>query len=179
MKTMRGIDIATFIGFTPGFEFVNVDQMTFRKALSNFASGVTIVSACDENAHPYAMTVSAFTSLSLEPPLILVCIGRNSTRAEKFSQARFFAVNVLSADQAALSDRFARAQGVDFDGVDYDLWDHGVPIFAGAVAALECERGKIHEEGDHYIMIGRVLRAKFDENRRPLLHFRREYGGVV
>ncbi|TCS64243.1 flavin reductase family protein [Varunaivibrio sulfuroxidans] len=178
MRAVRGVDVATPIEFTSGFEFVNVDQATFRNALSNFASGVTVVSACDENAHPYAMTVSAFTSLSLDPPLILVCIGQNSARAEKFSQARFFAVNVLSAGQVALSDRFARTQGIDFDGVDYDLWDHGAPILRGAVATLECERSKMHEEGDHYIMIGRVLRAQFDESRRPLLHFRREYGKI-
>lgn len=151
----------------------------FRRALGQFATGVTVVTALDpESGQPEGVTVNAFASLSLEPPLILVCLTRMTRLALLLDSAGHFAVNVLAADQHRLSVAFARMDNDRFTGVAWRAWGSGAPILEGCVANLECSQFDRHDGGDHVIVVGRVERLACDENREPLLFARSDYHGL-
>lgn len=152
----------------------SVDPTTFREALGRFATGVTVVTAVDALGLPVGMTVSAFSSLSLEPPLILVCIGREAKSLEAISGAPWFAVNILAEGQKGLSYRFAAKAGDKFEGLDWQPGEGGSPLLAGCIAILECRHHRLFEGGDHVILTGRVERVRTAEGD-PLLYFRGAY----
>jgi flavin reductase (DIM6/NTAB) family NADH-FMN oxidoreductase RutF len=151
-----------------------VDPVQFRHLLGRFATGVTVVTALDPAGRPAGMTASALASVSLEPPLLLVCVGQNAEFHRTISQAPRFALNVLAADQEPLSRLFA-AKGVDqFASVAYRPGPDGVPLLDGVVARIVCERTGRHEAGDHTVFFGLVIAGEaFD--RAPLLYFRSRY----
>lgn len=147
----------------------------FRRALGHFVSGVTIVATFDNDSRPTGLTASAFTSVSLDPPLILVCVHRKSQSYRSFRDGGRFAVNILRSDQEQLSRRFASAHLDRFDGVPYRRGEQiDVPLIDGALAQIECETTCTHVEGDHTIFVGRVARA-YVGSGRPLLYFRGRY----
>jgi flavin reductase (DIM6/NTAB) family NADH-FMN oxidoreductase RutF len=146
----------------------------FRRVLGHFASGVTIVTTCDADKRATGLTASAFTSVSLEPPLILVCIDHKSQSHGPLMDAGCFAVNILSVDQEALSRKFATTRLDKFEGVAYRLSPLGVPIIAEALASLECATVSTHVAGDHTILVGRVEAASSGDGH-PLLYFRGQY----
>lgn len=131
----------------------------FRRVLGHFASGVTIVSTCDADGRPTGLTASAFSSVSLDPPLILVCVDHKSQSYPAMRERGRFAVNILAADQEAVSRRFASSRLDKFEGVPHRITDLGVPLVEGAIAQLECVTVSTHVEGDHTIFVGRVERA--------------------
>lgn len=131
----------------------------FRHVLGHFASGVTIVSTCDADGRPTGLTASAFSSVSLDPPLILVCVDHKSQSYPALLERGRFAVNILAADQEAVSRRFASSRLDKFDGVAHRITDLGLPLVDGAIAQLECITVSTHVEGDHTIFVGRVERA--------------------
>jgi len=147
----------------------------FRAALSRFASGITVVTVRGGDGTDHGMTVSAFTSLSLEPPLVLVCIDAVATILPHLGAAETFGISILAAGQRALSKRFAD-QSVDrFAGVAISRAASGPALIDGAVAHLECRRVAMHPGGDHVIAVGEVLHATaFMEE--PLVYFHRGYG---
>jgi flavin reductase (DIM6/NTAB) family NADH-FMN oxidoreductase RutF len=156
-----------------------VDAAEFRRALGQFATGVTVVTALDPaSGRPEGVTVNAFASLSLEPPLVLVCLARTTRLALLLDSAGHFAVNVLAADQRFLSVAFARADDDRFAGVAWRAWASGAPILEGCVANLECARAGRNDGGDHVIVVGRVERLAYDETREPLLFARSDYRGL-
>jgi 3-hydroxy-9,10-secoandrosta-1,3,5(10)-triene-9,17-dione monooxygenase reductase component len=151
-----------------------VDPNRFRQLLSRFATGVTVVTALDPAGRPAGMTASALASVSLEPPLILVCVGKQAAFHAAMSAARHFAVNVLAADQEHLSRQFAAIEGDHFAGVTYRPGANGVPLLEGAVAHLLCEVTERHEAGDHTVFFGLVAGGETFE-RVPLLYFKSGY----
>nr|WP_316629388.1 flavin reductase family protein [uncultured Brevundimonas sp.] len=150
------------------------DPRTLRDALGCFATGVTVVTTLDEAGQPIGLTANSFSSVSLDPPLILFCLARSSTNVERFRQAAHFAINVLHIGQQPTSGVFARA-GDRFQDVAWETWDTGAPILSGALASFECATDQIVEAGDHLVFIGRVTRARFESRRDPLLYFRGKY----
>jgi flavin reductase (DIM6/NTAB) family NADH-FMN oxidoreductase RutF len=146
----------------------------FRRVLGHFASGVTIISTCDVDKRPTGLTASAFSSVSLDPPLVLVCVDHKSQSYPALLEGRCFAVNVLSLEQQPLSRRFAATRLDKFDGVAHVISDLGLPLIEGALAHLECTTVSRHIEGDHTIFVGRVERARVGDGE-PLLYFRGQY----
>lgn len=146
----------------------------FRRVLGHFASGVTIVSTCDADGRPTGLTASAFSSVSLDPPLILVCVDHKSQSYPAMRERGYFAVNILAVDQEAISRRFASSRLDKFESVPHRITDLGVPVVEGAVAQLECVTVSMHVEGDHTIFVGRVERAATGGGD-PLLYARGRY----
>jgi flavin reductase (DIM6/NTAB) family NADH-FMN oxidoreductase RutF len=150
-----------------------IDETHFRQAMGRFASGVTVVTAA-HGGRLFGITVSSFSSLSLRPPLALICIDRAAASHDQLATAGRFAVSVLAEDQAALSQRFASEDPDKFAGVPYALSPRGLPLLDGAVAHVECDLHASLPGGDHTIFIGAVLAAAIFE-RRPLLYYRSAY----
>jgi flavin reductase (DIM6/NTAB) family NADH-FMN oxidoreductase RutF len=146
----------------------------FRRVLGHFATGVTIVTTCDADARPSGLTVSAFAALSLDPPLVLVCVDHKSQTYPALRERGRFAVNVLSLGQEAISRRFASTRLDKFDGLVYRLSDLGLPLLEAALAHIECVTVSTHVEGDHTIFVGRVERTAVGHGD-PLLYFRGQY----
>jgi flavin reductase ActVB len=152
----------------------SVTGSAFREALSRFASGVVIVTSSTPSG-PVGFTVSAFSSVSLEPPLVLICVAKTASAYDVITVAPTFGVSVLEASQGWIASQFAR-QGVDrFAGVGLRP-GAAVPLVDGALAQLECERHGLHEAGDHTILIGSVTEAHFTAGA-PLVHYARTFGG--
>jgi flavin reductase (DIM6/NTAB) family NADH-FMN oxidoreductase RutF/pimeloyl-ACP methyl ester carboxylesterase len=151
------------------------DPRTLRDALGCFATGVTIVTSLDPDGKPIGLTANSFSSVSLDPPLILFCLAKSSGNLASLSAASHFAINVLHMGQQLSSNRFAKRDEERFTAVDWESWQSGVPILSGSLASFECERHEIVDAGDHLIFIGRVVMAKFEPRRDPLLFFRGKY----
>jgi flavin reductase (DIM6/NTAB) family NADH-FMN oxidoreductase RutF len=150
----------------------------FKQALAAWATGVTIVTArAGERIH--GMTVSAFTEVSLDPPLVLVCADKSSNTHELIAEGGVFAVNVLARDQEALSNRFASKKDEHrrFEGLETDTAITGAPILRGTVAALDCRVVAAHDSGDHIIYVGSVEAATSNASA-PLLYCRGAYAGI-
>jgi flavin reductase (DIM6/NTAB) family NADH-FMN oxidoreductase RutF len=152
-----------------------IDAQTFRHALSRFPSGVTVVTVRDDAGRDYGMTVSAFASLSLEPPLVLVCIGDDATIAGAVAAAGQFAVSVLSETQDELARRFAEPDVDRFTGTKVTRGTTGLALIDGSAVQLECAIVARHRGGDHTIVVGEVLAATAVEDGRPLVYQRGEY----
>jgi flavin reductase (DIM6/NTAB) family NADH-FMN oxidoreductase RutF len=152
-----------------------LDADTFRSVLGRFASGVTIVTVRDGDGRDHGMTVSAFSSVSLVPPLVLVCIEQTATTHDPLLASPHFAVNILAADQEPLSRRFASDdEEKRFDGVGYTRGITGAVLLDDVLAYLECERVGEHPAGDHTIIVGEVQAAVANPDR-PLLYYRGGY----
>lgn len=155
------------------------DPLVFRAVLGRFASGVTVMTSILDGV-PHAMTASAVTSVSLDPPLVLVCVERGTLMASHVEGSGVFALSVLAADQAALSDGFAdpaRPLGADqFAGVTTRSGDTGAPLLEGAIAHLDCRVTAIHPGGDHVIVVGEVVSLEASGEDDPLLYYRGGYG---
>lgn len=154
---------------------VSADE--FKQVCAQWASGVAIVTArSGEKVH--GMTVSAFSSVSLEPPLVLICAEKTTNTLPLIEESRVFAVNVLAAGQEALSTRFAskKDEWLRFEGLDWETGATGAPVLPGTQACLDCRVVATHEAGDHLIYVGAVEWARVDDEREPLLYFGHRYG---
>ena len=154
-----------------------VTNEEFRSALARFASGVTVVTTIDDEGTPFGLTVSAFCSVSLEPPLVLVCIDKSTRCHHAFGESRRYIVNFLNEGQQEVSERFATQLENKFDGIDYTSSPEGLPVLADAVAVLECRLTEAYEGGDHTIFVAEVERAIVNGGK-PLLYFGGEYGSM-
>jgi len=114
-----------------------VDPQVFRQVIGNFASGVTVITTREQDTN-YGLTASAVTSLTLEPPMLLVCINKNTGTQAVISRTRTFGVNILDQDQAHLAYQFAKSQTDKFQGVDFSYGTSGVPLLTGTLARIEC-----------------------------------------
>ena len=151
------------------------DPRTLRDALGTFATGVTIVTARAPDGTNVGLTANSFTSVSLDPPLLLVCPHKMAHSMAVFSEVDHFAVNVLHIGQQAVSDLFARRTEDRFERVDWEVWDHGPPILTNSLASFECAKYAEYDGGDHVILVGEVKRVRFAPQRDPLLYFRGKY----
>ncbi len=148
---------------------MNVDPLLLRVALGQYATGVAVVTTVGGDGRPAGLTVNSFASVSLDPPLVLWSLGRNSACLPAFKACSHFAVNVLAADQVELSNRFAAAALDRFAHLQWQPGLGGVPLLAGCCARFECSSEARHAGGDHLIFVGRVER--FDREERPPLVF--------
>lgn len=151
---------------------VNADQ--FRSALGHFASGVTVVTMANGDRLA-GLTVSAFTSVSLNPPYVLVCIDKQSSTLDLLRAAKAFAVNLLSDNQVDLSNRFASKSEDKFSGVPYRLGQLAVPILDNTLGFVECRLVQEIDAGDHIIFMGQVEQADVNIDKQPLLYYHGKY----
>lgn len=151
------------------------DPRTLRDAMGCFATGVTIVTALDAAGVPVGLTANSFTSVSLDPPLLLVCIANTAGTAVVLRAAGHFGVNVLQIGQQPASNRFASKGEDRFANLPWAPGQTGVPLLGSSLVSFECQRESVHEAGDHFILVGRVVRAQFEPHRDPLLYFRGKY----
>lgn len=142
--------------------------------MGHFATGVTVITTMDKSGTPFGLTANAFTSLSLDPPLVLVCIDKGVQCYPCFEESGVFAVNVLSEDQEELSHRFATKGIAKFAGIQWHKGDSGVALLDGALGAIECKVVHSCEGGDHTIYIGEIVHATASGDR-PLLFFKGQY----
>jgi len=155
---------------------VAIDADAFKQVLSHWVTGVTIVTARDGD-RIHGMTVSAFSEVSLEPPLVLVCADKGSNTHPVIAAGRVFAVNVLASDQTELSNRFAskKTETTRFDGLAYATGETGAPLLDGVVANLDCRLVAAHDHGDHVVYVGEVVDLRFHDGE-PLLYHSGSYG---
>ena len=154
---------------------MTLDPDTFRSVLGRFASGVTVVTARDPSGRDHGMTVSAFCSVSLVPPLVLICVDHAASSHDTLLETAHFAVNVLAAHQESISRRFSGLdENVRFDGVGYSRGSTGSALLDDALAHIECRHVAHHPAGDHTIVIGEVEAAEAYADR-PLLYYRGGY----
>jgi flavin reductase (DIM6/NTAB) family NADH-FMN oxidoreductase RutF len=147
-----------------------IDKTEFCRACAKFPTGVTIVTALDTEGSPHGMTASSFTSVSLDPPLVLVCVDHRAKALGHFCRSKHLGINILSEGQHHLSVHFARAGRDRFDGVDWTTGLHGVPLIPGVLASLECAMERMVDAGDHAILIAEVLHTEHRDGR-PLVYF--------
>ena len=155
-------------------EGLEVTPDEFRRTCGRFATGVAIATVLDAQGQPHGLTVSSFTSVSLDPPLVLICLGQAVTVIDFFRAARHFGINVLTESQRDISDRFARKGEDRFNGTPWNPGATGVPLLPGALAAMECAVEQIVASGDHDIFIGRMLRAEVADGE-PLVYYASGY----
>jgi flavin reductase (DIM6/NTAB) family NADH-FMN oxidoreductase RutF len=148
----------------------SVTSEEFRRACGRFATGVTIATVLDGEGQPHGLTVSSFTSVSLVPPLISICLGHAVSLIDAFRAASFFGINILAEEQQYLSERFARKGHDRFQGVPWSMGDNGAPLIDGVLAAIECQVEQRIPVGDHDIFVGRMVATRVRDGA-PLVHF--------
>ena len=152
----------------------------FRKACGLWASGVSIVTTRDVDGKPYGLTMNAVTSLSLDPPLFLVCVDNKSDTLGAIKRSGLFCVNVLQQDQQALSNAFAKKNPDKFADVSFEWGKTGAPLLGGRLMAIECTVTAVHEGGDHHVFIGEVQEITTPDGSEgvPLIYFRGRYAAL-
>ena len=151
------------------------DPRTLRDALGCFATGVTVVTCLDAAGAPIGLTANSFTALSLDPPLLLVCVAKSSTSAGPLGSAAAFAVNVLQTRQQPASITFSSRVEDRFGSTEWTIGEHGAPVLMESLSVFECRHHAIHDGGDHFILVGEVVKASFERGHDPLLYFRGRY----
>ena len=141
----------------------------FRSALGMFATGVTIVTARGDDGSLVGLTANSFNSVSLSPPLVLWSLARRAGSMPVFSRGSHYAINILSAQQKDLAQRFAMSDIDRFDGVSWSEGAGGAPVIQGAAAVFECANRSQYEEGDHVIFVGEVERCTWSASAPPLI----------
>ena len=145
-----------------------------RQALGSFPTGVTVVSCLDKNNNPLGFTANSFTSVSLDPQLISICIDKESFNIDTFSITEHFAVSILSESQQSISTTFATPNEERFKDIDWRSEDTGSPIISNAVAWFDCKTEQVVDAGDHLILIGKII--SFDSSpKTPLMYLRGNY----
>jgi flavin reductase (DIM6/NTAB) family NADH-FMN oxidoreductase RutF len=155
-----------------------MDQQLFRHVLGQFPSGVTIVTTC-HNRTLHGITVSSFCSLSLDPPLVLVCIDQKCRAHSLIQQSEVFAVNILAENGEGLSRHFASRVPDKFADIPHSLGETGAPLLEHASATLECRLASVLPGGDHSIFVGRVVAARAYTDIKPLLYHKSGYHRVA
>lgn len=150
----------------------------FRQAMGRFATGVTVVTGLDSDCVKRGLTVNAFSSVSLDPPLVLICLDNSTFGLAAFTEGTDFNVNILTAAQDWISDIFAGRGEDKFANVTLAESENGLPAIADSLAIIECKPEAVHPGGDHVVLIGRVANIALGEELNPLLYFRSRYGGL-
>lgn len=152
-----------------------MDSKAFRDALGRFLTGIAVVATHTPEGKRIGMTINTLVSVSLDPPLVLYCLGRDSMDFETYATAESFAFNILREEDEAISNRFI-ARGDDrFAGLDTETGVSGAPLITSALAVIDCTREQVIEAGDHLIVMGRVVDVRSNEGK-PLAYFRGGYG---
>jgi flavin reductase (DIM6/NTAB) family NADH-FMN oxidoreductase RutF len=149
----------------------------YRRTCALFATGITVITTVDKNGHPHGMTVNSFSSVSLDPPLVLVCVDLKNALLGHFLTTASFAVNILGEHQEDVSRRFSTASENRFHGVEWERGTSGVPLLAGVLAWMECGVTQTFEVGDHAVLVGEVRHAWHREGK-PLVYFNSSYQNI-
>jgi flavin reductase (DIM6/NTAB) family NADH-FMN oxidoreductase RutF len=152
----------------------SIDKQAFCRTCARFATGITITSVIGADGAPHGMTANSFTSVSLDPPLVLVCVDHRARILDHFRVAAHFGINILEERQRALSVHFARSGYDRFDGVDWYPGKTGVPLLPGVLSTLECAVRQVVDVGDHAVLVGEVLYGTCGDGR-PLVYFSSNY----
>lgn len=156
-----------------------MDTRAFRQALGCFPTGVAVVTAQPAEDHPVGITVNSFTSVSLDPPLVLWCLDKKSDRYKVFTDAASFVISILGTAHEEVSSRLAKQGAHSLDGIDLLKTEAGPPALADSLAIFECGVHAVHDAGDHAILIGRVERFARREAGAPLVFFKGRYGALA
>ncbi len=151
-----------------------IDKNELRRVMGHFATGVTVITTLSKEGKMHGLTANAVSSLSLVPPLMIICVDKKAESYASFEESKVFTVNILADDQEDVSRRFAVSGGEKFEGVAYRRGANGAPILHGALAHLECKLYATFDGGDHTIYLGEIEEAETRE-ARPLLFFRGGY----
>jgi flavin reductase (DIM6/NTAB) family NADH-FMN oxidoreductase RutF len=151
-----------------------IDETRFRHTMGHLVTGVSVVAVASDSGPALGMTAGSVTSLSLEPPMLLVCVDHSAEIHDRLVGAPRFAISVLAADQRDLAVRFATSGEQSFQGLDVGLSPSGLPTIRGAIARLECRREAVYSGGDHSIVTG-VIEWTETSPGKPLCHFRSGY----
>ena len=149
-------------------------ELDLRRSLGRFATGVTVVTCCAPDGRPCGITANSFSSVSLDPPLVLWNIAKVSNSLEAYLAAERFAVHVLTAGQQDIAEHFARTDHTRYNGIEHSVSEQNVPILPGVLARFDCRTREIHDGGDHHIIVGEVEAHSASEGA-PLLFFGGEY----
>jgi flavin reductase (DIM6/NTAB) family NADH-FMN oxidoreductase RutF len=159
-------------------QLVPVDTWLYRRACAQFTTGITVVTVLDSHGHPHGMTVNSFSSVSLDPPLVLVSIDLRNAILGHFISSSWFVINILAEHQEHLSRRFSSTAENRFIDVNWHAGASGTPVLEGVLAHLECSVVQTFEAGDHTVLIGEVRRASYVEGN-PLVYFNSGYKAIV
>ncbi len=151
-----------------------IERNELRRVMGHFATGVTVITTLSKEGKLHGLTANAVSSLSLDPPLLIICVDKKAESYSSFEESGVFTVNILADDQEDISRRFAVSGGEKFEGVAYRRGANGAPILSGALAHLECKLHAAYEGGDHTIYLGLIEEAETREVK-PLLFFRGGY----
>ncbi len=168
MSSQNGADGATV-----------VDTGLFRRVCGRFATGVTVITTTTPDGEPHGLTANSFSSVSLDPPLILVCIDNRNSTLGQFLAGSPFAVNILADTGEGLSRRFAAAVDDRFDGVPWSHGTTGAPVLANTLGHFECVLEKAVEAGDHVVLIGAVKDLRLADEGEPLVFFDSAYRALL
>ena len=151
---------------------------SFRDALGRFATGIVVVTGVMPNGDPIGITVNSFSSLSLDPPLILFCLGKQTGKMTAFTEGDRFVVNVLAENQMEVSNLFAGSDVEPFKNLPHQMDDFGCGVLDGALTHLHCKKVDMHDNGDHYIVVGEVTKFEVADKGEPLLFFGGKYRAI-
>ncbi len=156
-----------------------IDAALFRQVLGHYPTGVSVITALDENSVPVGMVVGTFTSVSLDPPLVGFLPDKRSSSWPLIEAAGHFCVNVLASDQKSLCAQLAKSGPDKFTGVDFAISQHNLPVLAEALVAIECQLHSVTEAGDHWFVLGAVLGLEAKRDADPMLFHKGRYGGFA
>ena len=154
---------------------MSMDGRELRNALGRFATGICVISTLDGRERPVGMTANSFSSVSLDPPLVLWSLQNNSEMYDTFATPARYAINILGRDQEAISNQFASKGEHLMDEGQYVIGEHGAPLLKGALVSFQCELHETHAGGDHLIIVGRVLAMVSHSDEEPLLFYGGQY----
>ncbi|GIP49095.1 monooxygenase [Paenibacillus sp. J53TS2] len=157
-----------------------MDPMVWRNTMGQFATGVTVITTLDQEGNPLGMTANAFTSLSLDPPMVLICVDRHSATLTELAATGKYCVNILEKSQESISRQFAKKGGNEkFLGIAYHAGETGLPVLEGCLTSVECVVEDVLEGGDHLVLLGRGLHIHTPEGAaEPLLFYRGKYAAL-
>ena len=158
-----------------------IDESTFRSASGLWATGVSIVTTSDLSKKPFGLTMNSVTSLSLKPPMFLVCVDLNSDTMQPMLDRGAFCINILTVEQEDLSNRFAKKGENKFDDVDWAFDATSTPVIGGSFLSIECITSNVYEGGDHRVVCGEVSKLHFnqDPQTKPLIYFKGGYRALL
>lgn len=173
-----GADTDTYLSEMPPMPLSDADKRALRDAFGAFATGVTVVTTVQPDGTPRGFTANSFTSVSLDPPMVLICVAKSALSLPVFLDAPHFAVNVLAEEQTHVSGVFASRDTDKFEQVDWSAGTAGMPVLEGTLASIVCARDKAVDAGDHVILLGRVIDHQIGDSARPLGFFKGSYFSV-
>jgi len=154
-----------------------IEKNQLRQVMGHFATGVTIITTFNKDGQMHGLTANAFTSVSLEPPLLLISVDKKAESYPAFEESKVFTVNILADEQESLSRKFAVSGGNKFEGVAYRKGGNGAAILDGTLAHIECTLYATYEGGDHTLYLGEIQEAEVREGK-PLVFYRGGYRAI-